>query len=133
VDGLERLLRAAAALRLVEERSGARWGLGPLGAPLLASPGIARLVEHNALLYEELRDPLALLRRPGGDRGTALAEYWPYAADERRGQRRRRRRGRLYRAHGGHRGADRRRDPGRGAARRRTGAAGRGRGATADS
>ncbi|MDF1503553.1 methyltransferase [Roseisolibacter sp. H3M3-2] len=83
-EGLERLLRAAAALELVEARDGGRWGLGAMGAPLLASPGLARLVEHNALLYEELRDPLALLRRPAGDRGTALAEYWPYAAAGRR-------------------------------------------------
>jgi demethylspheroidene O-methyltransferase len=83
-DGLERLLRAAAALELVERRDAGRWGLGPLGAPLLAAPGLLRLVEHNALLYEELRDPLALLRRPAGDRGTTLAEYWPYAAAARR-------------------------------------------------
>ncbi len=83
VEGLERLLRAAATLGLVEERSGGRWGLGPLGAPLLAAPGLAQMVEHNALLYEALRDPLALLRRPAADRGTALAEYWPYAAGRR--------------------------------------------------
>lgn len=82
-DGLERLLCAAAALGLAERRRGARWGLGPLGAPLLATPGLAQLVEHNALLYDELRDPLALLRRPAADRGTALADYWPYAATTR--------------------------------------------------
>lgn len=82
-DGLERLLRAAAALGLAESRRGARWGLGPLGAPLLAAPGLAQLVEHNALLYDELRDPLALLRRPAAARGTALADYWPYAASAR--------------------------------------------------
>ena len=79
LDGLERLLGAAAALELVEGRRGGRWGLGPLGAPMLASPGLSRLIEHNALLYDELRDPLALLRRPATDRGTALTEYWAYA------------------------------------------------------
>ena len=84
VEGLERLLRAASALKLVEMRSGARWGLGAHGAPLLADTGLAQLVEHNALLYEELRDPLALLRRPAADRGTALTGYWPYAANARR-------------------------------------------------
>jgi demethylspheroidene O-methyltransferase len=79
LDGMERLLAAAAVLELVERRGGGRWGLGPLGAPMLASPGLSRLVEHNALLYDELRDPLALLRRPAADRGTALTEYWAYA------------------------------------------------------
>ena len=83
-EGLERLLRAAAALQLVEQRSGHRWGLGPMGAPLLADPGLAQMIEHNALLYDELRDPLALLRRPSQERGTALSAYWPYVDGARR-------------------------------------------------
>ena len=84
LDGVERLLKAAAALKLLERRSANRWGLGRVGAPILASPGLGQMIEHNALLYEELRDPLALLRRSPVDRGTALAQYWPYAADARR-------------------------------------------------
>jgi demethylspheroidene O-methyltransferase len=86
-EGIQRLLHAAAALGLVERRSGGRWGLGFLGAPLLADAGLARMIEHNALLYEELRDPLALLRRPatrGANRGTALSDYWPYVDADRR-------------------------------------------------
>lgn len=87
-EGARRLLDAAAALRLVERRAGGRWGLGVTGGPLLASPGLAQLVEHNALLYEDLRDPLALLRRPPGDEGAlasgALAAYWPYTDAPRR-------------------------------------------------
>ena len=82
-DGARRLLAAAAALDLVERRSGGRWGLGATGGPLLASPGLAQLVEHNALLYEDLRDPLALLRREPGADG-ALAAYWPYTDAPRR-------------------------------------------------
>ena len=86
-EGIARLLTAAAALDLVERRSGGRWGLGPLGAPLLANPGLAQLVEHNALLYRELSDPLALLRRPAAHdsaRDTALGDYWPYVDGARR-------------------------------------------------
>jgi demethylspheroidene O-methyltransferase len=89
MEGVQRLVNAAAALQLLERRSGGRWGLGPLGAPLLADPGLSRLVEHNALLYDELRDPLALLRRKtshGANRGTALSEYWPYVDADRRAQ-----------------------------------------------
>ncbi len=83
-DGARALLAAAAALGLVERRAGGRWGLGATGGPLLASPGLVQLVEHNALLYEDLRDPLALLRRAPGEDGAALAAYWPYTDAPRR-------------------------------------------------
>jgi len=73
-----RLLDAAAALGLVERRSAGRYGLGALGASLLAHPGIAAMVEHHALLYADLADPVALLRGEQPER--ALGRYWPYAA-----------------------------------------------------
>jgi demethylspheroidene O-methyltransferase len=82
-DGAARLLRAAAALKLVERRAAGRWGLGTAGGPLLASPGLAQMVEHNALLYDELRDPLAHLRRAPGE-ASALSQYWPYVDAPRR-------------------------------------------------
>ncbi len=76
----ERLAGAAVALRLLELRAGGRYGLGDLGAVLVASPGIRAMVDHHALLYEDLADPLALLR---GERGaTALGQYWAYAGRE---------------------------------------------------
>lgn len=75
-DGARRLLEAAASLDLTERRAGDRYGLGSLGAALLGQPGIAAMVEHHALFYEDLSDPVALLR---GQRATGLAGYWPYA------------------------------------------------------
>ena len=45
--------------------------------PLLANPGIEAMVEHNALLYHDLADPVAFLRDP--QRETALSRYWAYA------------------------------------------------------
>jgi demethylspheroidene O-methyltransferase len=74
----ERLLLAAASLELVEPRAGGRYGLGRLGAAMLANPGIAAMVGHHALLYADLADPVALLRNGTGD--GALAGFWPYAA-----------------------------------------------------
>lgn len=79
-EGLERLLLAAVGLGLVERRAAGRWGLGPRGAELLATPGLAAMIEHHALLYADLADPLALLRRPSGT--ARLARYWPYASAE---------------------------------------------------
>ncbi len=73
------LLEAAVTLKLVERRSAkGQFGLGALGAALLANPGVAALVEHDALLYEDMRDPVALLR--GEVHRPELARYWPYAA-----------------------------------------------------
>lgn len=76
-DGARRLLEAAVSLRLLERRSGRCFGLGILGAAIVGQPGIAAMIEHHALLYDDLRDPVALLR--GERRSTALSAYWPYA------------------------------------------------------
>jgi len=75
-----RLLAAAVALRLVERRRGARFGLGVLGAPLVGNAAIVAMVEHHAALYADLRDPVALLR--GETMGGELSSYWPYAGVE---------------------------------------------------
>ena len=91
-DALQRLLLSAVSLGLIEHRSGGRLGLGPLGVPLTTHPGIAQMVEHNQLLYQDLSDPLAFLRQGGaslprtagegtgeGAGPTHMAAYWPYA------------------------------------------------------
>jgi demethylspheroidene O-methyltransferase len=80
-EAAQRLLRAAAALRLFRELPDGRYGLDDLGAALLGNPAIGELIEHHGLLYDDLRDPVALLRR---ERPTSLGAFWPYAAD--RGQ-----------------------------------------------
>ena len=74
--GAERLLRAAAALRLVEPLGGG-WALGTDGAALLGNRGIGAMIAHHHLLYADLADPVALLRRGGG--GGALSAHWRYA------------------------------------------------------
>jgi len=76
----ERLLLAAASLRLLEARPQGRYGLGPLGAPLAGNAGLAAMVAHHAALYRDLADPLALLRGAAGP--GRLAGYWPYAGTD---------------------------------------------------
>lgn len=73
----ERLCAAAAALELLDARSGGRYALGRLGAPLVGNTGLHAMIEHHATLYADLADPVALLR---GDSQAAMAGYWPYAA-----------------------------------------------------
>jgi demethylspheroidene O-methyltransferase len=73
----ERLLEAAASLRLVERRGNGRFGLGSLGAALQGNPGVSAMIEHHRLLYADLGDPVGLLR--GDRRQTELAKYWAYS------------------------------------------------------
>lgn len=77
-DSTERLMAAAVSLCLLERRGADRFGLGVLGAASLGNPGIAAMVEHGAVLYRDLADPVALLRRGRGST-TDLAGFWPYA------------------------------------------------------
>jgi demethylspheroidene O-methyltransferase len=76
-DVAGRLLRAAAALDLVAPAAPGCYQLGTLGAALLGNPGVAAMIEHHALLYADLADPVALLRRETSH--ADLAGYWPYA------------------------------------------------------
>ncbi len=75
-ESIERLLRGAAALDLVEP-VGDGWALGQQGAALIGNRGIAEMVAHHHLLYADLADPVALLRRGGG--GGKLSGHWHYA------------------------------------------------------
>jgi demethylspheroidene O-methyltransferase len=79
VDGMARLLAAAASLRLLEQRGPDRYGLGSLGAAMLGNPAVAAMVEHHGMLYADLSDPLALLRGEAGP--TELSRYWAYAKE----------------------------------------------------
>ncbi|MEX6504851.1 methyltransferase [Jiella sp. M17.18] len=80
-DAARRLLRASAALDLVEiddSDDETLYGLGPLGAALVANPGAQAMIRHHGALYDDLRDPVALLK--GETSETALSRLWPYAA-----------------------------------------------------
>jgi demethylspheroidene O-methyltransferase len=73
-DSTERLLAAAVSLELLDVRPGHPlpvYGLGKLGAPMVGNTAIAAMVEHHAVLYADLQDPVALLRgqRPGAHAG----------------------------------------------------------------
>ena len=75
---MEALLRAAAALGLLEREAGG-WRTSLRGAALLGAPGAVAMIRHHRALYADLADPVALL---GGRRDTELARIWPYVAGE---------------------------------------------------
>ncbi len=77
-EAAARLLRAAASLRLVRSMPGDRYALDDLGASMIGNPSVAAFIAHHAMLYDDLRDPVALLR---GQTQTRLSQFWPYAGD----------------------------------------------------
>jgi demethylspheroidene O-methyltransferase len=77
LDAARRLVLAAVSLELLEARPGARYGLGQLGAAMRGNPGVTAMIEHHALFYADMADPVALLRGEAGP--TQLSRYWPYA------------------------------------------------------
>lgn len=76
---MQRLLHAAVSLRLLELRGPQLYGLGALGAPVAADVGLRLMIEHNAVLYEDMRDTLALLR---DEIQPHMQAYWPYMSGD---------------------------------------------------
>ncbi|WAP67439.1 methyltransferase family protein [Jiella pelagia] len=80
-EAAERLLRALAAVDLVEiddSDDEIVYGLGQLGAALVANPGAEAMIRHHKDFYRDLADPVALLK--GEQSETRLSKLWPYAA-----------------------------------------------------
>ncbi|MGB3626636.1 MAG: methyltransferase [Henriciella sp.] len=76
-DGAARLVKGAAALGILEARSGGRYGLGSVGAAVLGNPGLQGMIAHHDHLYSDMTDPAALLENRS--KSTALAQYWIYS------------------------------------------------------
>ncbi len=75
--GLNRLLDAAVAIRLLTKRDNEHYALGMLGAPLVGNRALIDMIIHHGDFYRDLQDPLALLRGDISGKA-AMAEYWPY-------------------------------------------------------
>ncbi len=78
----ERLIKAAAALELAQPVGNGYYMLGQKGAAVRSNAGIRAMIDHHKLLYADLADPVALLRRANageGGGGGALSGFWPYA------------------------------------------------------
>jgi len=71
------LLRAAAAIRLLQARPGGRYGLGVLGAAMVDNAPISVMIRHHTGLYRDLLEPAEFFRDPDG--GVNMRSLWPYA------------------------------------------------------
>ncbi len=77
VERTRHLLHAAAALEILERRPDGKFGLGRLGASMIDNPSVVAMVEHHAIFYEDLVDPVPLIR--GTQTETKMSRLWPYA------------------------------------------------------
>ncbi|MFK7869426.1 MAG: methyltransferase [Roseobacter sp.] len=74
-DRMQVLLQSAAALDLLKRTRGGRYGLARKGAALMGVPGLEAMIRHHRAFYNDLADPVALLR---GETDTELSHFWPY-------------------------------------------------------
>ena len=81
-DRLDRLVWSAVSLKLMDQRSAGRYGIGPLGVLVVSYPGIEAMVEHNALLYADMGDTPKMLRSQAGVDHALMHQYWPYTVGE---------------------------------------------------
>ena len=73
-DRMQVLLQAGAALGLLRRKRNG-YGLARKGAALMGVPGLEAMIRHHKAFYDDLRDPVALLRGPDE---TQLSQFWPY-------------------------------------------------------
>jgi demethylspheroidene O-methyltransferase len=77
-DRLDRLVWSAVSLKLMDQRSEGRYGIGSLGVLVVSYPGIEAMVEHNALLYADMSDTPKMLQSQEGVAQAKMHQYWPY-------------------------------------------------------
>ncbi|MEM6372211.1 MAG: methyltransferase [Pseudomonadota bacterium] len=73
-DRMHILLQSGAALGLLRRKRD-RFALARKGAALMGVPGLEAMIRHHRAFYDDLRDPVALLRGPDE---TQLSQFWPY-------------------------------------------------------
>ncbi len=69
------LCQSATAIGVLERLDEEQYCLSRLGASLIGVPGLTDMVRHHRLFYEDLVDPVGLLRNKVE---THMSKYWPY-------------------------------------------------------
>jgi demethylspheroidene O-methyltransferase len=71
----EILLQSGVALGLLRRKSQNRFCLSRKGASVLGVPGLTEMIKHHSHFYNDMVDPVALLR---DEVDTELSRFWPY-------------------------------------------------------
>ena len=58
-----------------DEAGNPSYGLSRLGAAVVGVPGLQEMIKHHRLFYEDLSDPVGLLK---SQVSTNMSKYWPY-------------------------------------------------------
>lgn len=74
-DRMAILLQAGAGIGLLRKTRDGRFALRMRGAAVLAVPGLVGMIRHHRAFYDDLADPVSLLR---GGAQTQLSQVWPY-------------------------------------------------------
>ena len=74
-DRLLILCRSAVAIGVLEQVDSKSFMLSRLGAAITGVTGLSEMIRHNRLFYQDLTDPVLLLR---GDLNTNMSKFWPY-------------------------------------------------------
>ncbi|MEM6385982.1 MAG: methyltransferase [Pseudomonadota bacterium] len=74
-DRMLLLLQAGAGLGLLKRQRDGRFALTRKGAALVGVPGLKQMILHHGAFYNDMADPVALLR---DETETELAGFWPY-------------------------------------------------------
>lgn len=72
---LEVLLDGAIALKLIRQQKTGDYAIALSAAALIADDGLASIIRHHDLMYQDLADPLAFLRNKGGQ---SMQDFWNY-------------------------------------------------------
>ncbi|PQM60371.1 MAG: SAM-dependent methyltransferase [Rhodobacteraceae bacterium] len=82
-NNMKILCQSATAIKILELIDDEQYCLSRLGAAVIGVPGLTDMIRHHRLFYDDLKDPVGLLRN---EVETHMSQYWPYVinGDKRR-------------------------------------------------
>ena len=75
------LCQSAVAIKILELVGDEQYALSRLGAAVVGVDGLTDMIRHHRLFYEDLVDPVCLLKN---EADTHMSKYWPYVLNSAR-------------------------------------------------
>tara|TARA_A100001011_G_scaffold342683_1_gene376395 strand:+ start:119 stop:1228 length:1110 start_codon:yes stop_codon:yes gene_type:complete len=76
------LCQSAVAIKMLERVGDEQYALSRLGAAVIGVDGLTDMIRHHRLFYEDLVDPVRLLKN---EADTHMSKYWPYVLSDQSG------------------------------------------------